>query len=353
MVVYGHTPVPHPEWLNRTVNVDTGCVFGGKLTAMRYPEKEFVSVSAKQTYCEPSRPFLPVEQPTPALSAQQLHDDLLDADDVIGKRIVTTRLHHSVTIREENATAALEVMSRYAANPKWLIYLPPTMSPSETTKRAGLLEHPAEAFAYFRNQGIPQVVCEEKHMGSRAVVVVCKDQAAVRERFGVLEDEIGIVYTRTGRRFFNDLDLERRFLDRLRTSLTASGFWDELNTTWVCLDCELMPWSAKAQELLRTQYAAVGAAGNASLPHVVSALEQTASRLVGDAAEMIKGLLTKYGDIRGSVGKFVTAYRLYCWSVDSLDDLRLAPRLSGSALISATISRRIVSVGSDKLCSLN
>jgi protein phosphatase len=325
MVVYGHTPIPEPEWLNRTINIDTGCVFGGKLTALRYPEKEFVSVPAKQTYCEPARPFLPAEQQAPVLSAQQLHDDLLDADDVIGKRIVSTRLHHNVTIRKENATAALEVMSRFAANPKWLIYLPPTMSPSETTKQAGLLEHPAEAFAYFRNQGVPQVVCEEKHMGSRAVVIICRDESAARERFGVMEDEFGIVYTRTGRRFFNDMDLERRFLERLRASLTASDFWDENNTTWACLDCELMPWSAKAQELLRSQYAAVGAAGNASLPAVVSALEQTVGRLIGDAAEMIGGLLTKYRDIGNNVGKFVSAYRQYCWSVESLDDLRLAP----------------------------
>ena len=67
MVVYGHTPVPEPEWLNRTVNIDTGCVFGGKLTALRYPEKEFVSVPAARTYCEPARPFLPAEQQAPAL----------------------------------------------------------------------------------------------------------------------------------------------------------------------------------------------------------------------------------------------------------------------------------------------
>ena len=65
MVVYGHTPVPEPEWLNRTVNIDTGCVFGGKLTALRYPEKEFVSVPAARTYCEPARPFLPAEQQAP------------------------------------------------------------------------------------------------------------------------------------------------------------------------------------------------------------------------------------------------------------------------------------------------
>src|SRR5712675_1089700 len=58
MVVYGHTPVPEAEWLNNTINIDTGCVFGGKLTALRYPERELVSVPAAHTYCAPARPFL-------------------------------------------------------------------------------------------------------------------------------------------------------------------------------------------------------------------------------------------------------------------------------------------------------
>ncbi|MEQ9071593.1 MAG: metallophosphoesterase, partial [Gimesia chilikensis] len=201
-VVYGHTPVPDPEWLNRTVNIDTGCVFGGRLTALRYPEKEFVSVPAKEVYCEYAKPMY---RDTDAASqtAQQQYDDLLDLQDVTGKRFIRTRLQTNITIREENATAALEVMSRFAANPKWLIYLPPTMSPPETSTEPGLLEHPAEAFAYFRNEGIPQVICEEKHMGSRAVVVVCRDPETARQRFGVQEAEYGIVYTRTGRRFFN------------------------------------------------------------------------------------------------------------------------------------------------------
>ena len=105
---------------------------------------------------------------------------MLDAEDVLGKRIVPTRLRGNVTIREENAAAALEVMSRFAADPRWLIYLPPTMSPCETSGEPGLLEHPAEAFAYYRSQGAPQVVCEEKHMGSRAVVVACRDEAAAQ-----------------------------------------------------------------------------------------------------------------------------------------------------------------------------
>lgn len=59
MVVYGHTPVAEPEWVNRTICIDTGCAFGGKLTALRYPEKELVQVAARATYYEPVRPLLP------------------------------------------------------------------------------------------------------------------------------------------------------------------------------------------------------------------------------------------------------------------------------------------------------
>ena len=324
-VVYGHTPVPEPEWLNRTVNIDTGCVFGGRLTALRYPEREFVSVPAARTYCEPARPFLPPEAQAPALSAQQAHDQVLDADDVLGKRIVPTRLRGNVTIREENAAAALEVMSRFAADPRWLIYLPPTMSPCETSGEPGLLEHPAEAFAYYRSQGAPQVVCQEKHMGSRAVLVVCRDEAAARERFGVTTGELGIITTRTGRRFFNDADLERRFLDRVREALTAADLWAELETDWACLDCELMPWSAKAQELLRTQYAAVGAAGSASLPRAVSSLERAAGRLDGEETHKVSDAADAYR-LRGrDIERFVASYRQYCWPVESLTDLKLAP----------------------------
>jgi protein phosphatase len=58
-VVYGHTPVAGPAWLNNTMNIDTGCVFGGRLTALRYPEGELVSVPARRQYCDPVRPFLP------------------------------------------------------------------------------------------------------------------------------------------------------------------------------------------------------------------------------------------------------------------------------------------------------
>lgn len=318
-VVYGHTPVPQADWLNNTLNVDTGCVFGGKLTALRWSEREVVSVEAKRVHAEPARPLLAT--PQVALSAQQQHDDVLDIADVIGKRIVQTRLHHSVTVREENAIAALELMSRFAADPKWLIYLPPTMSPTETTREPGLLEHPREAFAYFAAQGVESLVCQEKHMGSRAVVIVCRDAEAARRRFGVGGDAIGIVYTRTGRRFFEDRAVEAELLGEVRRAATGAGLWEELGTDWLCLDCELMPWSAKAQELLKSQYAAVGSAARASLASAVEVLGRGVER-DGDA---LTPLWQEFEDRQRRVGQYVDAYRRYCWSVRGVADLKLAP----------------------------
>ena len=223
MVVYGHTPVPEPEWLNRTINIDTGCVFGGKLTALRYPEKEFVSVPAARDLLR-AGPALP-----PGRRGGAGADGAAGARRGARRRGRARQADHldpaarNVTIREENATPALEVMSRFAADPKWLIYLPPTMSPCETSGEPGLLEHPAEAFAYYRSEGVPQVVCEEKHMGSRAVVIVCRDEEAAapplrrRRTTGSASSTPapagGSSTTPT---------LEREFLDRVRDAADAT-----------------------------------------------------------------------------------------------------------------------------------
>lgn len=309
-VVYGHTPVPTAEWINDTIDIDTGCVFGGKLTALRYPSLELVDVPAKQEYAVPARPLA---MGAVLLSSQQSLDDTLDLEDVTGKRLIQTRLRRTVTIPEENAVAALETMSRFAADPKWIVYLPPTMSPSETSKREGLLEHPDEAIRYYGGQGVGRVVVEEKHMGSRAVVAVCRDADAARSRFGVLTGEAGAVLTRTGRKFFNEPELEAEFLKRVARAAEESGLWAELETDWMLLDAELMPWSAKAQELLRVQYAPVGAAAVAATRAAVA--------VSGKAPELAERIAARQGDAE----RYVEAYRRYCWPVRSLDDYRLAP----------------------------
>ena len=131
---------------------------------------------------------------------------------------------------------------------------------------------------------------------------------------------IGICYTRTGRRFFDNATLEAEFLDRICTAATAAGFWDEFKTDWLCLDCELMPWSAKAQELVKQQYAAVGTSARASLVTEVAVLEQTVARGLN-----VSELLAHTTERRRMVNDYVEAYRRYCWPVNSVNDLKLAP----------------------------
>lgn len=317
-VVYGHTPVLEAEWLNNTICIDTGCVFGGKLTALRYPERQVVQVPASRTYYEPIRPL--GGGSADGLSAQHELDDMLDIEDVLGKRHIHTALGKTVIVHEERALAALEVMSRFAVHPKWINYLPPTMSPAETSGRPGLLEHPEEAFAYYRNQGIREVVCEEKHMGSRAIVQICKSVEAAKKRFGVSTGEIGVCYTRTGRRFFKDQEFESEMLERLQHAIGRAGLWDELNSEWMTLDCELMPWSMKAMELITSQYAAVAAAGLNSVGASIDVLQKTIDRGID-----VSALLTLQCERQDLLEKYATAYRNYCWTVQSANDLRLAP----------------------------
>ncbi|MEU6038318.1 polynucleotide kinase-phosphatase [Actinomadura sp. NPDC047616] len=318
MVVYGHTPVPEPEWINNTICLDTGVVFGGKLTALRYPERELVQRPARRVWYEPVRPLHP--GPGHAAPGGHRENTALKIEDVLGNGGVETRLMGRVAVREENALTALEVMSRFAVDPRWLVYLPPTMAPSATSALPGFLEHPAEALAAYRDAGLNRVICQEKHMGSRAVAVVCRDASVAAARFGVDDGTTGAVYTRTGRAFFNDPALTGALLDRLRTAIGAAGLWDELRTGWLVLDCELLPWSAKAMELIRTQYAATGAAARAALPAAAEALARASARGLDVA------------DLRGRVDRrlanaalFRDAYARYCWTVDGLDGMRLAP----------------------------
>ncbi|MEU3615104.1 polynucleotide kinase-phosphatase [Streptomyces sp. NPDC006872] len=313
-VVYGHTPVPEATWLNNTICLDTGAVFGGKLTALRWPERELVDVPAQQVWYEPARP-LKTEAPGG-------HDGRpLDLADVNGRRIVETRYEgqNRVSIREENAAAALEVMSRFAVDPRLLPYLPPTMAPTATSHVEGYLEHPAEAFAQYAADGVARVVCEEKHMGSRAVALVCRDAETARKRFGV-DGPTGSLYTRTGRPFFDDESMTDEILDRVRKAVGEAGLWDELDTDWLLLDAELMPWSLKAAGLLRSQYAAVGAASGAVFPGALAALQGAADRGVD-----VSDLLARQRERAEAATAFTDAYRRYCWTTDGLDGVRLAP----------------------------
>ncbi|PIQ24675.1 polynucleotide kinase-phosphatase [bacterium (Candidatus Blackallbacteria) CG17_big_fil_post_rev_8_21_14_2_50_48_46] len=314
-VVYGHTPVPEAEWLNGTICLDTGCVFGGKLTALRYPEQTLVQVPAAQVYCEPLRPLREIQT---GVSAQQYDDRRLELSEITGKQILETRLKRQVIIQAENAAAALEVLSRYSVDPRWLIYLPPTMSPSETSSEPDYLEHPREALGYYRAQGLKRVICQEKHMGSRAVVVICRDLETAKRRFGVNVGTQGTCYTRTGRAFFSQPALEAAFLERVAATLSQGDWWQRFDSDWFCLDAELLPWSAKAQELIRQQYAALSSAAGAALGETLKTLAQAKK-------PELETLQARIQERALLAGAFREAWQPYCWPVHQLEDYKLAP----------------------------
>jgi polynucleotide kinase-phosphatase len=294
-VVYGHTPTPEPEWINNTICLDTGCVFGGKLTALRWPARELVSVPAAREYYAPARPLVAVETKP---------DEGLDLADVTGRRHLDYG-YGRTTVAAENAAAALEVMSRFALDPATLVWLPPTMAPCSTSTLEGYLEHPATAFADLRSAGVGTVVCEEKHMGSRAVVRVSRSGTG------------DAIWTRTGRPFF---DAERNTTLLAGVRAAAEQLFTELDTEWLLLDTELLPWSAKAGSLIRERYAGVGAAGRAALPAALSVLERVAKRGL-DVTDLRERLELRSTEIDG----YSAAYRAYVQPTDGLTGVTLAP----------------------------
>lgn len=144
--------------------------------------------------------------------------------------------------------SALERFSRVNFDHRWLIYLPAGVASLQARPCDEELERPEGAIEYYRDERIERVVVQEKHMGSRGIVVVCRDSAVASNRFGIETETPGCVYTRNGRRFFSDSDTEAVFIDRVIGALSRSNFWKRFSTDWVCLDGEVLPWAIKAAE---------------------------------------------------------------------------------------------------------
>ena len=329
MVVYGHVPTHKIEWINNTLCIDTGCVFGGSLTALRYPEKETLSIPARKTYYEPVKPLAPPQKQDQEPVIKDDRDASLDIQDVAGKRVIEARLYggKKITIREAHATAALEIMSRFAVDPRWLVYLPPTMSPCETSNLPDYLEHPSQAFEYFLKNGISRIICEKKHMGSRAIVVVARDVASATKHFGTTPQMgLGSIYTRTGRQFFNDDALQFTFVNHISQMLVASGLFDELSTDWLVLDCELLPWSAKAKELIANQFEGVAVAATAGTGGALQKLQDAGTRMLDDASRIeLAKIRERFAQRYDASIKMAAAYKPYLWASSGMSGLKLAP----------------------------
>ncbi len=189
-ILYGHVAVRKAEWLNRTLDLDTGCVFGGSLTAMRYPEMELVTIPARRKYVGRAQ-SVSTHGESPDLTLQQRHDEILRYEDVSGRRWIETSLGRRIGLTAMEIATAIETMNRFAVDPRWVIYLPPTMSPCNASHREEFLEHPSDALDYYSKQRCSTVVCQQKHMGSRATIIVCKDEKAAQRRFGIASRNAG------------------------------------------------------------------------------------------------------------------------------------------------------------------
>ena len=237
-----------------------------------------------------------------------------------GRRVIETGYLQRISVREENAAAALEVMSRFAIDPRWLLYLPPTMSPVATSARPDLLEHPDQAFDAYRAEGVDQVVCEEKHMGSRAVALVCRDLDAARARFGAPGDALGAVWTRTGRPFF-DPAADRASWSTAsappprRPACSTSSAPPGCCSTRSCCRGRPRPSSCCA-----TSTPPSGRPPAPRCPAAVSVLEQAAA-----AGLDVSGLLARTRSRAANADAFTAAYRRYCWETDGLTGIRVAP----------------------------
>lgn len=313
-VIYGHTANAFAAWSNNTVNLDTGCVYGGALTALSYPEDVFTTVPALRQHYPNSRPLEPppghrIEAPRP-----------LESRDVTGRLTVHTETLGEVHVDPEHAAAALEHVSRFAVDPRWLVYVPPTVSPTRTSSRPDLLEHTDDAVEYYLENRISEIILQEKHMGSRGVLIVARDEHSVADAFHLQPASAGAAYTRTGRPFFRSPSLETSVLDRSRQAIETAGLWEQLETDFLVLDCEIMPWSLKGQDLITSIYAPTGHAANTTLALAHERLQQALARGI-DTSQLIQSVTER----RSEVDLFREAYARYCRPVHHVRDVSIAP----------------------------
>lgn len=310
LIIWGHDPKPQPWMVNHTINIDQGVVFGGSLTAFRLPERKLFSVPAKEDYAQdPTSPLRLWEKKrfTPPNLAKFLQG-----------YSVWIEGYGEVSITDSVAKSALDELSHYTIPLEEIVYLPPTMSPTlETSKLPDYLEHPLEAFQYYRDQGVSKMIAQKKHMGSRGILLLFQDRNRAKQYIG--KECSGTIYTRTGRRFFQP-DIEKKVIEQLHADLTQSGYFEKYDTSFVLLDAEILPWNLKAKELIRHQYAHVGEIadlGRQKLQeHLQRAIEN--GRDVEDWMKEVEQLLSQ-------TKTFNEVYPMYCWETDGMDGIKIAP----------------------------
>lgn len=310
LIIWGHDPKPEPLVVNNTINIDQGVVFGGKLTAIRYPEREFISVKAQQDYAQ-------IED-NPLKKWQETRLALPNVHRFINGFSVWTDTYGEINCPQNNVKAALDKVSHYTIPMEELIYIPPTMSPTpKSSSIEGYLEHPIDAYHYYIDNGIEQMVVEKKHMGSRGILLLYKNQETAEKYIG--KKSLGTIYTRTGRAFFSH-ELEEEILTKLHNDLTAANYFEENQTDWVLLDAEILPWNLKAKDLIIQQYAHVAEMSQMDRDKIHQQL-----LLAQQNGMDVQSWIEEFEQKRKNAQSFSEVYNQYCWEIQRLDDIKIAP----------------------------
>lgn len=310
LIIWGHDPKQRPLMNNETINIDQGVVFGGELTALRYPERQFVSVKAKRDYVQSE------QNPLREQEAKRLNPP------AIGKFLngytVMTEAFGPIKVSKASAIPSLDLVSHHTVPLEELMYIPPTMSP--TPKPSALedyLEHPKEAITYYRDLGVNRLIAEKKHMGSRGILLLFKDEKSARHYVG--RETLGTIYTRSGRRFF-DIEQEESVVNRLHQALTTNHYFETNQTDYVLLDAEILPWNLKARELIRNQYAHVAEQALLDREQILDRLKDGLGRLQG-----IDEWYEEYVQKLDHAQTFKEVFQAYCWDTKGLDAIKIAP----------------------------
>ncbi|MDQ7095448.1 polynucleotide kinase-phosphatase [Desulfosporosinus sp. PR] len=310
MIIWGHDPRPQPMVVNNTINIDQGVVFGGRLTAYRYPEKTFAAVEAQRDYAEDPESFL-----------QQWKKERFNPPNIrsfLTGYSVMTEDYGEIKIQADYVKPAIETVSHYTVPLEELPYIPPTMSPAPAPSPLdNYFEHPREAFNYYRSQGITTMIAEKKHMGSRGILLLFRDEADALVYVG--RPTLGTIYTRTGRGFFEQ-ELSRKIIGQLNRDLKQGQYFAKFDTDFVLLDAEILPWNLKAKELISSQYAHVSEAALLDRQKLLEKLEL--ARLNGWEVD------SWIGEFRGKVENaqvFREVFQNYCWDTRGGEGIKIAP----------------------------
>ncbi len=232
LVVYGHTPVRQPLWLNRSVNIDTGCVFGGSLSALRYPELTIVSVPAKQVYTQPKK-FLEISEDE---SASQQERDLIDP---IDPTLPADTLIGPLFCNPGNIDFPLEALGSSPLDLQALSSLPIKYSHFATGHEAL-----KEAFDYYLSHGIKRLYCRQRMGGLQVLILLCRNERIAKKRFHLYSPTIGICYNQQLQEPFLPYHLLGiQFFERLHEAVSRAYLWERLETSWLLLEGELFPLS--------------------------------------------------------------------------------------------------------------